>query len=177
MKNLLLMRHAKSDWSTNSSDFERPLNKRGKKDAPFMGRVLNSIQIIPDLIISSPARRTRETALGVIKGLNVKKENILTLLEEIYNGNESDILKHLLILPDEAQTVMLIGHNPTFENLVSGITSAGKLSVKLPTASVTNITIETETWSDFNIQDAVLECILIPKVLWKVAGLKNNNQF
>ena len=92
MKKLFLVRHAKSSWSNpDLDDFDRPLNKRGKRDAPFMGKVLNERNIFPDLIISSPAERAFITAQTIAEQINYPLKDIQTF-DRLYHGGFKDLL-------------------------------------------------------------------------------------
>jgi phosphohistidine phosphatase len=117
-RELLILRHAKSDWASDAaSDFERPLAKRGKKDAPRVGSWLYREGIVPDRIISSPAHRARDTALKVSKALDLKKKQIIWD-EAVYEADVPALLGVLARVPSADATVMLIGHNPGLEELI-----------------------------------------------------------
>ena len=112
MKTLYLVRHAKSYWGDQSlPDFERPLNKRGKRDAPFMGEVLNDKKVRPDLIICSPAKRTRKTALEIAERLRYPDKKIL-YDENLYEASSNTILEIIKSIDDKFDSVMIFGHNP-----------------------------------------------------------------
>ena len=112
MKQIFLVRHAKSYWGDQSlSDFDRPLNKRGKIDAPFMGKILKGKNVKPDLIISSPARRAKKTAIVFADKIGYPEKKIL-YNEELYEATENNILKVLKQIDEDYQNVMLFGHNP-----------------------------------------------------------------
>jgi len=112
MKTLYLIRHAKSSWKDpRLTDFDRPLNKRGKRDAPFMGDVLNDKKIYPDLIISSPAKRAKKTAAEIANkiGFPIKK---ISFNDEIYEASISTLIDLLKKMNDKYESVMIFGHNP-----------------------------------------------------------------
>lgn len=112
MKTLYLARHAKSFWGDQSiPDFDRPLNKRGKRDAPFMGNVLKEKKVKPDLIISSPAKRTKKTALEIAAKLKYPESKII-YNEELYEASSNTILKVIKKIDDKIESVMIFGHNP-----------------------------------------------------------------
>ena len=112
MKNIFLVRHAKSYWGDQSlSDFDRPLNKRGKSDAPFMGKILKEKSVRPDFIISSPAKRARKTAMVIVDKIGYP-ENKIIFSEGLYEASIKDILKILKQVDEVHQSVMLFGHNP-----------------------------------------------------------------
>jgi len=117
MKTIYLVRHAKSSWKNpRLSDFDRPLNKRGKNDAPRIGKLLSKKQIKPDLIISSPAKRAKKTALEIVEkiGYPVKK---IVFEDEIYEASERTLLSILKKLDDRLESVMIFAHNPGLTQL------------------------------------------------------------
>ncbi len=115
MKRLYLIRHAKSSWDDPSlDDFDRPLSKRGKHDAPLMGKLLKQKNIIPDLILSSPAKRAKKTAKKIAKELG--KANIV-YLDELYDASSQDLLADIKKISDTYTTVFLIAHNPRLNML------------------------------------------------------------
>jgi len=117
-RELLILRHAKSDWNAGArSDFERPLAKRGKKDAPRVGEWLFREGLVPDLVISSPAERARQTAEKVCKSMDYKKTKI-QWNKELYEAEGRDLLPVLARCSPDARTVLLVGHNPGLEDLV-----------------------------------------------------------
>ncbi|HVF89551.1 MAG TPA: histidine phosphatase family protein, partial [Blastocatellia bacterium] len=118
MKTLLLMRHAKSDWADGSlRDFDRPLSERGERDAPRMARALKKLGPLPDVIISSPAARARQTARAVVEagGLDARLE----FDGAIYEASTSELMSLVRKIPDDVACAMLIGHNPGFEGMVA----------------------------------------------------------
>jgi phosphohistidine phosphatase len=142
MKSVLLMRHAKSSWKdTKLKDRERPLNKRGKKDAQAMGKLLCDRELIPQLILSSSAKRARQTVDGVVEfmGFQGKVEN----LDELYMAEPSDIIKVLKKLPDDVERVLLMGHNPGLESLLQ--LWSNQIS-SMPTCTVAYSVLPLESW-------------------------------
>ena len=131
---LILMRHAKSDWSTGArADFDRPLANRGRKDAPRMGRWLHEQALHPDKFISSPARRTRETAECVAAALGFPQGEIVWE-QRIYEGSLNDLLAVINTHGPDAETLLLIAHNPGLDWLLeyllrdqAQLSSTGKL--------------------------------------------------
>jgi phosphohistidine phosphatase len=117
MKTIYLVRHAKSSWSNPGlSDFDRPLNKRGKRDAPFMGELLKEKKIKPELVLSSPAKRAKKTALEVTEKLKYPMKQII-FKEEMYEASDNELLKVIQKLDEEAKSVMLFAHNPGLTQL------------------------------------------------------------
>lgn len=143
MKTLLLMRHAKSGWDTEGvSDHDRPLNDRGNRTAPAMGLVLVKKGLVPDLIVSSTALRARETALAVAAACEWKHEVRLT--RDLYMAEPDDILSVVAQVPDEAQRVLVVGHNPGMEDLVSDLSF---MRNSMPTATIAMFELDVSSWS------------------------------
>lgn len=118
-RQLFIMRHAKSSWETEAeTDFERPLAKRGKIDAPRMGTWLLENQWVPDHVVSSPAERAKQTALKACKSLGIHKDDIFWD-PRIYGAGTQDLLHVLAEVPPHASRVLLVGHNPGLEFLFS----------------------------------------------------------
>jgi phosphohistidine phosphatase len=117
-KELLVLRHGKSDWKTNTSDFYRPLNKRGKRNAQQMGEWLDDQDLQPDLLISSPAIRALTTAEAVCQAMGIPANSIQTD-KRIYEASLADLRQVLLHISGSVHRLLLVGHNPGFEYLVS----------------------------------------------------------
>lgn len=117
-KELLLLRHGKSDWDTDTIDFDRPLNKRGKSNAQQMGKWLDEQKLTPDLILCSPAIRARTTAAILCEAMGIPIDSI-QIEESIYEASLSDLQQVLSNVPDSIQRLLLVGHNPGFESLLS----------------------------------------------------------
>ncbi len=161
MKTLYLLRHAKSSWDNSGlSDFERPLNDRGFATAPLMGNALRESDFIPELIISSPAKRARQTAELVKDAAKIEGE--LTFDGRIYAAGTSELVAVVSEADDGVKSLMLVGHNPGFENMVSVLT--GKYET-MPTASVAVIDIEIKNWSQISPECGILRDLLRPKEL------------
>jgi phosphohistidine phosphatase len=147
MKRLYLVRHAKSDWGRPGlADFDRPLNKRGKKDAPLMGKYLKSVwQIEPDLILCSTAKRAKSTAKRLLKAFDYPK-NQIAWHERIYSGDADDVLGLIRRVDNGCGQVMLIGHNPDITTLINELTNADIFDV--PTCGVAGIDLDIDAWED-----------------------------
>ena len=145
-KTLYLIRHAKSSWDDHDlSDFQRTLNNRGLKDAPPMAKFLKGKNIIPDLIISSPAVRTLSTAEIFADEFNYKKNKIISD-EKIYEATMSELMTAIKGINDEYNTVMLLGHNPGISNIANLI--GDKFLPALPTCSVVGIELKVNSWNE-----------------------------
>ena len=148
-RELILMRHGKSDWSKPLSDYLRPIKKRGYREAQKVGEWLKEEGLVPDLIISSPAQRARETAETVAKSMGYDTGNIFWN-ESVYMADVSELLDAIATTPDECTRLMVVGHNPGLEDLVFYLTKEvdipddGKV---MPTATVAVMSTERD-WAD-----------------------------
>ena len=122
MFELMLMRHAKSDWHSDKADFDRPLNQRGRQDASRIGRHLKQLNIIPDVIVSSAAKRTRQTA-ELVNDYLALDDSSMKFDKELYlAGNES--LRNIIEeYASDGMRLMVIAHNPGMDDLVSYLTN------------------------------------------------------
>jgi phosphohistidine phosphatase len=121
MKTLLLLRHAKSSWKDDSlEDHDRPLNDRGKTEAPKIGQLLLDQHLLPDMILSSDAKRCRRTIEKVCETAGYRGETILT--SELYLANPATYLKVVSRLPEQIARVLVVGHNPGMEQLLELLT-------------------------------------------------------
>jgi len=146
MKKLCLFRHAKSSWKyPKLDDFERPLNKRGRKNAPFMGKIIHQKGFSPDLIISSPASRAAMTARKVASEINYSLDEI-QYLASVYESSQSSLVHILMHLDNRLNNVMLIGHNPSLTLLANNL---GNIPItNLPTSSAYCLAFSTDAWHD-----------------------------
>ena len=164
MKTIYLVRHAKWYWGDQSTpDFDRPLNKRGKRDAPLMGDILNDKKIKPDLIISSPAKRAKKTAITIADKISYPKKKIV-YKEELYEASINTIVKVLKKLDEKNNSVMIFGHNPgltLFNNHISN-----RYIDNIPTCGV--VTIETDKkWNEIDKNSCKLLFFEHPKMYLK----------
>ena len=145
MKTLLILRHAKSSWDDPGlADIDRPLNKRGKRDAPRVGFLLREEDIVPDLILSSPALRARKTAEAVAE--NCGYEGEIEIEDSFYPGDPSDYMEVISHLQDHYQNVLVVGHNPGLEELLTSLTEE---SASLPTSALAQVSLPIQSWRDF----------------------------
>ncbi len=146
MKTLLLLRHAKSSWEEPGlHDHDRPLNKRGKKDAPKVGRYLKENGLMPDLILSSTARRAQDTAYAVVKESGYNGE--IDLHQDLYLSDSACYLDILRSLPDEVNRVLVVGHNPDLDELLTLLTD---VTQHLKTASLAQVDLPISSWQELN---------------------------
>ena len=161
MKTLLLLRHAKSSSKDNGArDFDRPLNQRGLKAAPVIGRLIRKRKLQPDLVISSPAERARQTIQLVLEAAGLKTE--LRYDERIYEASAPRLFEIVSQIDDEAGVVMMVGHNPGFEELVEALTGE---ALSLPTATLACIELDIEKWSKVRAGANQLSWLVKPKEL------------
>lgn len=161
MKILLLLRHAKSSWKDEGlSDFDRPLRKRGRKAAPMIGDMMRTRKVRPDLILSSPAVRAKETTRSICKAAGLT--TIVRYEEGIYEASARRLLEIVSKVEETANTVVLVGHNPGFEELLTALTSEER---DLPTASLACIELSVEKWSQARAGVGHLRWLITPKEL------------
>ena len=161
MKTLLLMRHAKSDWGPQyATDFERPLNPRGRRDAPRMAAFLAQHNLLPQHIVSSPAARARLTAEIVAHESRFQGELILD--RRIYLASPSMLLAVVQDLPESFDRVMLVGHNPGLEDVIQRLCGG---RVRMPTAAIASLRLYASTWREVEPGQAHLQWLIKPKIL------------
>jgi phosphohistidine phosphatase len=166
MKTLLLMRHAKSSWKeSNIPDHDRPLNRRGKHDAPLMGKLLRDQKMNLDLIISSTALRAETTANLIAKAVRYKGKIVLD--KSIYDAEPMDLLTLLSNCSGEYNCILLIGHNPTLEETVQMLTNSPEIT--MATCAIAHLTLSIDTWTDLKEKQTFsskLENFWTPKELF-----------
>jgi phosphohistidine phosphatase len=145
MKTLFLVRHAKSSWDqTSLADKDRPLEDRGRRDAPKMGKRLQRRDVKLDLILSSPALRALTTAEIIAAKVDYRKKNI-KMDDRLYPGDVGALLNVIRRLDNTLERVMLVGHNPAFTELAHRFS---REITHMPTCSVAEFTFDAESWSD-----------------------------
>ena len=168
MKRLYLIRHAKSSWDDPKlPDFDRPLNDRGKRDAPRMGRRLAEAGHRPDVLLSSPARRAFSTAKRVARALGFRQDDILTN-SRLYHADENQLLREVQAQGDEAGSLMLFGHNPGLTEFATRLCRHPFGNV--PTCGVVCIDFAVDRWQEVAYDQGVLQLYDYPK---KPAGEGN----
>ena len=168
MRYLTLLRHGKSDWDERyRSDYERPLKARGRRDAPQMGEYLASLDLVPDLIVSSPAERARMTAELFADGVGYDEE--IDWEEDIYAASAGELLAILRRQPDDVEHVLFVGHNPGFEDLTSYLAGMGlqgaTYGIRVPTAAAVHLAIDVSRWKDARPGCGELLWLMTPKML------------
>ncbi|MGD9172859.1 MAG: histidine phosphatase family protein [Desulfobacterales bacterium] len=161
MKTLYLVRHAKSSWKyPKLDDFERPLNKRGRKNAPFMGRLLQELNVAPDLVISSPANRAAMTARIIAAALDYPLEDI-RYNEAIYEFGEMALIDVVKKIDDAVNQAMVVGHNPATNGLANYI---GDQPVgNIPTCGVFCVELDVSSWENIKAHCGTVKFFEYPK--------------
>lgn len=146
MKTLLILRHAKSSWKfPDLTDHDRPLNSRGKRDAPLIGKKLAKEGLVPDVIIASSAIRAHATAKKVAKASGYRGE--IAVESSLYGGGPTTYLNILRNQLDQYDKVLLVGHNPDVEQLLHILTGT---EVIMPTCALAHLSLILERWVDLN---------------------------
>jgi phosphohistidine phosphatase len=159
MKTLFVLRHAKSNWDNpDLSDFERPLNSRGLDAARFIGGLIYERKLAPQIIISSPAKRAKQTAVLVKELAEISKPIVFD--ERIYEASPRTLFNLIREFDEKHESVLLVGHNPGFEDLVRMLT--GK-TVSMPTAALAKINLDIESWHELDAASNELEFLIRPK--------------
>lgn len=159
MKTLFLMRHAKSSWDDQSlADFDRPLNKRGGRAAPFMGKLIKDKGFDPSVIVSSPAVRARQTA-ALVKEAG-KLRGILHFEPLIYEASPNALRQVVAGLKDTYESALLVGHNPGIEGFIRYLT--GYLE-PMPTGALAIIELRAGSWSEINDGCGDLQIVVRPR--------------
>jgi phosphohistidine phosphatase len=159
MKTLLILRHAKSSWDNpDLADFERTLNKRGRAVAPFVGNLMREREVRVDLILSSLARRARETATLVKEAAEFDAE--IRYDERIYEASPISLLYLLAETEDETDSILLVGHNPGLEGLIKILTGGMQ---PMPTAALAQVELNIVHWNEIAAETGKLNFIVRPK--------------
>ncbi|HLM60454.1 MAG TPA: histidine phosphatase family protein [Pyrinomonadaceae bacterium] len=161
MKTLFIMRHAKSSWeNAGSSDFDRPLNERGLKAAPMMGKVMKKNKFQLDLILSSPAKRAEQTAGLVREATGIESE--INFDERIYEASPARLLEVVAEQNDNVDSILLVGHNPGLEGLVRFLTGE---THQLTTANLAVVDLQSNKWNELSSSSGNLRILIRPKDL------------
>ncbi len=170
VKTVLLLRHAKSSWDNpRLTDFERPLAPRGRKAAPRMGRFMFRNGLVPDRVLCSGARRAVETLELASETWeeSVQRE----IRDEIYHGSTGSLLEMIHGLPPEETSVLLVGHNPTFEDFAHLLAGSGEelalheLGLKYPTGALAILDFDIDDWEEVGAGRGFLRGFIRPRTL------------
>ena len=161
MRTLYLLRHAKSSWEDESlGDFERPLNPRGNKAAETIGQFLAKENLRPELILSSPALRARQTTEIVLRTSKLQVE--LRFDVRIYEAMPETLLSILAEIDARKNQILLVGHNPGMEELLNFLSGEVKT---MPTAALAKLNFAASEWQSLGENQAQLEWLVTPKGL------------
>jgi phosphohistidine phosphatase len=170
MLTLSLLRHAKSSWSDPvASDRERGLAPRGLADAPLMGKAMAERGIVPELVLCSSARRTRDTLALVLPELRVEPKVVYE--DALYHATAEEMLDRLRAIQPGANRVMLVGHNPEIHSFALDLVGSGskgyqeRLRSKYPTAALAVINFDAGVWKSVAVNSGSLSLFLTPKDL------------
>jgi phosphohistidine phosphatase len=166
MKYLSVFRHAKAEHAEDYPvDFDRPLTQRGQKDAYQISEVIADFEPAVDWIVSSPSKRTRETATVVTAALRFKRGVVWQ--DSIYEASGDTLLNLLSQVPADMEHVLIIGHNPGMEELISGLAAGSptRLGISLPTAGLVHLTLEIFGWNQIRWGCGTLHMMIRPKLM------------
>ncbi len=163
MKQLVLIRHAKSEWANVVvKDFDRTLNTRGFSDAPKMGLRLKELTALPQLVISSPAERAKLTAQLLLEQVGFDVDQV-QWEENIYEASARILLQVVNELPDEYDTVWLFGHNPGLSYLAEYLTG-GEVG-NIPTCGIYAIDLDVDSWTEVSQHSGNKKFYIYPKLV------------
>lgn len=170
MARLILLRHAKSDWSDSTlTDADRPLNPRGQKAAPVIGQFMAANRLFPDLILCSTAQRTRETLAGIMPFL--PREGEIRLLRALYDQSEDTYLPQIRKQGGSSRTLLVIGHNPATEETAHELFGTGPtdlkadMEAKYPSGGLCVLDFDLEDWSKLEPGTGALVHFIKPRNL------------
>jgi phosphohistidine phosphatase len=161
MKLAVVLRHGKSDWSTEVEDRARPLAKRGRKAAKVMGEFLTRAELTPDLIVVSPARRAADTVARVASAGGWQSQ--VRTNDLLYGADAFGLLDVMRAQPDDVDRLMLVGHEPASSEAVALLIGGG--NVRLATAAVAGIELEVQRWAEIAPGCGHLVCLVPPRML------------
>jgi phosphohistidine phosphatase len=167
---IYLLRHAKSSWDDPAlADHERPLAKRGRKAAALLSEHLRDVGVAADLVLCSSAARATETLEGVRAGL--APDTRVEVEDGLYGAGSEALLRRLRTVPEDIGAVMLIGHNPSIEELAAELAGPGsdadardRMAVKYPTGGMATLAFD-GPWSELDWDGATLDAFVVPKQL------------
>lgn len=161
MKTLFLVRHAKSSWKYSKlTDLERPLSGRGKRDAPFMGKLLFKEKIKPDMIMCSPANRALSTAKFFCEEIGFPFEDV-KIEPGLYMADSGELLELIRKIDKSAETLMIFSHNPGITDLYNRL--ADEYIENIPTSGITAIQFTEDSWNDLKTKPGRLLFFEYPK--------------
>lgn len=168
MPRLLLMRHAKSSWDAPPrDDFDRPLTDRGRKDAVAMARALAARKLLPQRVLASSARRTRDTLAAILPFLDADAD--IRLTRDLYLTSEDHYIDAVRAHGNGTRTLLVLGHNPTLHDLALQLATSGAdrdaLADGFPTAAIAVIDVPIQRWTDLEPGEGELVGFFSPRTL------------
>ena len=170
MRRLMLLRHAKSDWSTpGTRDQDRPLTARGREAAAKMGSYMARHALVPDLVVASPATRVVDTLALVLPAFTKQPKAVSD--ERLYETDAEETLKFIRQTPRSVHSLLVVGHNPSLADLASLLMASGdvetrqRLVEKFPTAALAVIDFPLDDWSKIHPHSGRLDRFVVPKAL------------
>ncbi len=161
MKRLILVRHAKSSWANPElGDFDRPLNNRGERDAPMMGQRLQKGGLVPQVIVTSPAKRAWTTAQFIAQEVGIDTQEIVRY-PEIYEADVATLMAVISHFAGDWKDVMLVGHNPGLTELAEYLT--GEAFGNLPTCAMCSLALPISDWAQIKERCAEVHHLDYPK--------------
>lgn len=165
MKTLFLLRHAKSDWANSGmSDHERPLNSRGQKEAPLIGNHLKNEGILPDLWLSSTAKRAEQTILAVANVLSYNK-SVIQFDEKLYDFSFPPYVDVLKSCDSVHNSILLVAHNPSLEEFASFLIGDDWERYEIPTAGLLKFDLAIQNWVEIKKGCGKMHWFITPKTL------------
>ncbi|MCH8567447.1 MAG: histidine phosphatase family protein [Balneolales bacterium] len=175
MKTLYLVRHCKSDWSeTFQKDFDRPLNEKGKANAPLVCSFMNQITELEKVHVAvSTAKRTRETAQPLLQFLSEERRAAVEYNENLYESGLNAYLGVIRAFTDSASEAIVIGHNPSIQHVAEHLVVGHRLAelADVGTGTILSIQLRVRSWSQVNADCGILKWMTTPKVLKKAKSL------
>jgi phosphohistidine phosphatase len=168
VKRLWLLRHAKSSWEdTGLADADRPLSPRGEASAMAMATYLAASDVRPELVLCSPARRARQTLGAVLPDLGDRIE--VRVEPDLYTFDGDAVFARLRTIDDTVTSVLVVGHNPAFQELALMLTSTGRrrpeVELKFPTGALATIDLPADSWSGVQLGAGSLVDLVTPRAL------------
>ena len=169
MRRVMLLRHAKSDWSLGGGDHARLLNDRGRDAAPKIGAYILQASLVPELILCSTAERTRQTCDLVTAAFAKAPKTVFE--DGLYLAEPETIISFVRDAPKKVRSLMIIGHNPGIHQAASDLTGSGnaedreRLSAKYPTAALAVIDFAIDDWSEIALHAGKLDRFITPRLL------------
>ncbi|AXI99684.1 phosphohistidine phosphatase [Cyclonatronum proteinivorum] len=172
MKTLYLFRHCKSDWSADfQRDFDRPLNERGRGDAPMMCDILRSVLSPSETCIaSSPSVRTRQTIEPLIQHWSEARRGAIDWNENLYESGRSAYMEVIKETPDTFDNLLIVGHNPSIQDTTEFLVSGHRLDelVHVATGTLLCLTMNLRSWKQAGADHAIIRWMLTPRIVKKV---------